>query len=96
MTVLRRYMNQTVSFEQRTAEGSRGAHTYADPVNIAALYEPNFGTVTTQSGATTQAESRVVTTVELALGDKIEGYEIKRVDPVIEHDGTIAEWEAFL
>ena len=94
-------MNQTVAFHRLTGGDSRNGYTYNPPADepgtqVAALYEPAYGTVTTQTGATTQAESRVVTPIELALGDLIEGHVVKRVVPVVELDGTIREWEAFL
>jgi len=69
---------------------------YSTAKPIEAIYQPASGTVTTQTGASVQVESRVLTTTPLKLGDKINGQVVKRIVPVIDFDGSTAAYEAFL
>ena len=103
MTVLRAYMNQRVTLERRTRDENGdpvgdeySGISYDEPETIMALYEPASGTVRTGTGPTDQITTRVVSVSEIRLGDKIEGSVVKGVDPVIDFDGTITEYEAFL
>ena len=95
MSIISRFANQTVTLQRLTTEDSFGGNTYATAEEIAAHYRPRFGLTRTVGGDEVQAESSVMTETEVALGDLIEGSEVRRVEPIIKKGVTIGYW-AFL
>lgn len=103
MNLIAKYATQSVTLERRkryedgevVGDQHSGA-SYEDPETIQAVYEPVSGTVRTATGASVQAESRILTEREIKLHDKVEGSVVKRVSPVIYFDGQIIGYEAFL
>ncbi len=95
MSIISRFANQTVTLQRRLTNESFQGNTYTTAEEIAAHYRPRFGLTRTVGGDEVQAESSVMTETEVALGDLIEGSEVRRVEPIIKKGVTIGYW-AFL
>lgn len=103
MSLIDLFATQTVTLERAVRDeygeptgASYSGAQYEEPVTIECVYEPASGRTTTVTGAQVQVESRVITQTEIKLADKVEGYVVKRVVPLIDFDGTTTGYEAFL
>lgn len=97
------YATQRVTLERavRDESGEPTGDSYSgaqheDPEEIEAVYQPYSGRVTTATGAQVQVESQVLSETEILTADKVEGYVVKRADPLIDFDGQTIGYEAFL
>ena len=95
------YMPQIVKLERVTSRDAYDKKTYTESYITARLdatfsqVRTDAGSVVTQ-GATGTASTMVTTYVELRVGDRINGREVVRVDPIRWGDGTISHYEAYL
>lgn len=92
---LKKYHRQTLTLERKTGENNAGEPTYSNPTTIKALYRPKSGTKRTITGVEVNVESYVQTTEEIALGDYIEGAEVRRVEEIV-YRGRVLGREVFL
>jgi hypothetical protein len=96
MKTIARYTNQVLTLERLISHDARGVPTYSSPEQIRARYERKDGLQQTIAGESAEAESYVLTETEVALGDLIEGNEVRRVEPKPLKNGTILCYEVFL
>ncbi len=96
MSIIARFANQTVTLQRLTTEDSFAGNTYATAEEIPARYDPRTGLARTVGGDEVQAESSVLTETEVALGDLIEGSEVRRVESIVSKKGVTLGYRAFL
>ena len=97
------YALQELSLERRVRDddgelvlNDYSEHTYEDAETILARYQPRSGLVRTATGDEVAAESTVLTTTEILLGDRIEGSDVRRVVPLVDFSGQVFAYKAFL
>lgn len=96
MSLIAGFANQIVSLQRRESGDEFSGYTYADPEQIRARYEPNYGLRRTITGDSTEVESLVLTEEAVALGDLIEGSEVRRIETIVDKGGTILGYQVYL
>lgn len=90
------FLNQVVSLERKTGQNEYGESTFGSAESIKARYDPNYGLRRTAMGVEIAVESYVLTEEPIALGDLIEGSEVRRVEPTVDISGETIAYEAYL
>lgn len=95
MSFIDAFLNQRVTHERYLGRAG-GAPRYAAAQEIPARFEPRLGRRYTETGTELQAESYVLTAAEVKVEDRINGKTVRRVVPIVDLDGSLAGYEAYL
>lgn len=96
VTVLDKYLNQTVQHYVKTGTNSAAQPTYANPVSIAARKENRIRYVRSTTGQQVVSNTTVFTTVAVALEDKIDGLKVIDVLNMVDRSGNVVGYEVLL
>lgn len=96
MVAIAKYLNQTVSLQRKGAPDFYGDVVLSEPVNIKARYEPADGLVRTATGDEINAKGTILTQAEVAVGDLIEGAEVKGLEALVSKSGTTLAYRVLL
>lgn len=93
---LAKHLRQTVRIERREYDelgnpryDGFGQPLYAAPADMRALYLQREGVRRSATGDDVEVESYVLTDAAVLLGDRIEGSDVRRVEPVVRKGKTI-------
>lgn len=86
---LSKHQKQTVTIERRTGTNGFGEPIYEAPARIRALYMPREGVRRSATGDDVEVESYVLTEAPVSLGDRIEGSDVRRLEPIVRKGQTI-------
>lgn len=89
------YMPQVVKLERVTSTDAYNKKTYTESY-FAARLDATFSQVRTDSGTVVTCGTLVTSYKELLIGDRVDGREVVRVDPIRWLDGSISHYEAYL
>lgn len=99
---LSKHLRQTVTIEraQRDEEGNQrhdafGQPLYDPPASMRALYLQKEGVRRSATGDDVEVESYALTDAPVALGDRIEGSDVRRVEPIV-RKGRVIGRECYL
>lgn len=96
MGLISGFANQAVELEKAGGTDGSGDHVPGEKRTIRARFEPAFGSKRTATGELVEVESYVLSEAEIALGDRIEGSEVVRVETIIGKNGKVLGYEAWL
>jgi len=92
---LKRHHKQTVAWQHKSGQNEYGEDAYDAAVDIKALYRPNTGVRRSMTGDNVEVESYVQTTAAVEVEDTIEGWEVRRIEPIV-YRGRIIGREVYL
>lgn len=99
---LSKHLKQTVTIERREYDEQGnprydgfGQPLYAAPANMRALYLQKEGVRRSATGDDVEVESYALTDAPVSLGDKIEGSDVRRVEPIV-RKGKVIGRECYL
>lgn len=97
MVHVKKYLKQSISWEKKQEGGGfYDEATYAAPVQIKARYVANRGIYYTATGQEVEAEGYAWVTDPVQLKDKLEGAEVRRIEPKIGKRGEVLRYDCYL
>ncbi|MDP9488509.1 MAG: hypothetical protein M3Q49_22450 [Actinomycetota bacterium] len=97
MSSIKRYLKQTVAYQ---GEGGRdpftGEPVPGEPINIRARYEEKQRYVRGAQGSEVTSTAEVLMEIEPTLNGKIEGRPIQARESLVNRQGKVIGWRAFL
>lgn len=93
---LKHYLNQTAALERHTDADRYGNPGYLEPETIRVRKENAAKQITTASGETITAQTKIFASVEMKPMDKVDGYIVLHVGGLIDRNGNTIGFEAYL
>lgn len=90
-----RACRQTVSYEPSTGLSDRNEHTYGAATSVAARKVSQSKDMVTKDGEVTTASCRFTLLFAPAIGDRLDGSEVIRVDAMTDYLGNNVGWQAY-
>lgn len=96
MSLVAGFCNQSAILQRKTGRNVDNEPTYSDPAEISARVEPAEGLRRSATGDLIDVETYVLTETGVAVGDCIDGEEVRRVQSIIGKSGQTLGYEAYL
>lgn len=90
------FLRQTVAWQQKTGENEWGNAAYASPVVLPARVEKKQNMVRSPGGTEILATTRVMLIQEVDIGDTLDGQEVQARENLVDIQGRVLGWVAFL
>lgn len=93
---LRRYLNQTASFEAKSGIDRYGHQTYNSAVTIPVRREGKIKLVRNLNGEEVASTTTIFSTTQIQPLDKIDGNEVINVLEMVNREGAVIGWECYI
>ena len=90
------YCNQSARYEKFIEADNYGNPTYAEPINIKVRREGHYKLFRNESGETKTSTTRIFSTTEVNINDRIDGKFVIDVAFMTDKQGNIIGWEAYV
>lgn len=96
MASLRKYLKQSVTLRRLLSEDDYTGTTYSDPETIKARKTEADGRTVNSLGAEVENRTKVLTDVEVGVGDLIDEARVEGVEAIVDKRGKTIGWRVEL